>query len=233
MEPLKVLDLFSGIGGFSLGLERTGGFKTVAFCERAPYPSKVLARHWPGVPNLGDIEKANFPYAQAITAGFPCTDVSSAGLRAGLAGEHSGLWREVVRALRVVRPEYAVLENVAALLDRGMGEVLGDLAALGYHVEWDCIPASHLGAPHGRDRIWIIAYAEWSERRSQSYRRALGRMGGQQQSVPWNRYWESALREFRGMDDGLSYRVDRVDTLRNAIVPQIAEGIGRAILATL
>ena len=226
---LKVLDLFSGIGGFSLGLGRTGGFKTIAFYENAKYPSRVLAERWPDVVNLGDITKAEFPHADIITAGFPCQDISTAGDRAGITGPRSGLWREVVRALRVVRPLYALVENVAALLDRGMGEVLGDLATLGYDTEWDCIPASHVGAPHNRDRVWIVAHSERGKWWAKSYHGTLGRMGRKQQSVPWDRAWQGALREFRGMDDGLSYGVDRVDTLRNAVVPQIPEMIGRAI----
>jgi len=89
----------------------------------------------------------------------PCQDVSNAGKRAGVAGERSGLYRELVRAIRVVRPQYAILENVAALLGNGMGDVLGDLAESGDCVEWDCVPASALGAPHQRDRVWIVAHA--------------------------------------------------------------------------
>ena len=226
---MKVLDLFSGIGGFSLGLERAG-MQTVAFCEIDRYASKVLKKHWPHVPNLGDVTTAEFPHAEVVAAGFPCQDISNAGKRAGISGERSGLWREVVRAIRLVRPQFVVLENVAALLGRGLGKVLGDMAEDGYDAEWDCIPASHLGAPHGRDRWWAVAYPERRERRPEPYLREVGRMGRQQQSVPWDRDWEVALREFRGVDDGLSYRVHRVDTLRNAVVPQIPEMIGRAIM---
>lgn len=226
----RVLSLFSGIGAFDLGLHRAG-FRTIALCEIDPYASAVLRKHFPGVPNLGDVEDATFPDADVIVAGFPCQDLSNAGRRAGLAGERSGLFREVVRAVRVVRPRLVVLENVAALLGRGMGAVLGDMAALGYDAVWHCIPASHVGAPHDRDRVWIVAHALGCERWQESYCRALGRMGREQQSVPWDRDWQSALRELRGMDDGSAYRVDRVDTLRNAVVPQIPELIGRAILA--
>ena len=226
---MRVLDLFSGIGGLSLGLERAG-MQTVAFCEIDRYASKVLKKHWPHVPNLGDVTTAEFPHADVVAAGFPCQDISNAGKRAGISGERSGLWREVVRAIRLVRPQFVVLENVAALLGRGLGKVLGDMAEDGYDAEWDCIPASYVGAPHGRDRWWALAYPQRGERWQEPYLRSLGRMGRQQQSVPWDRDWESALRELRGMDDGLSYRVDRVDTLRNAVVPQIPEMIGRAIM---
>lgn len=159
MTGLRVLDLFSGIGGFSLGLERTGGFETVAFCEMKPHARAVLAKNFPGIPCHDDVTTYQFKEGEAdvITAGFPCQDLSFAGAGAGLAGARSGLYREVIRAVRVVRPLYAVLENVAALLGRGLGTVLGDLASVGYDAEWHCIPASAVGAPHRRDRIWIVA----------------------------------------------------------------------------
>lgn len=159
---LRVLDLFSGIGGFSLGLERTGGFRTVAFCELDYYCRCVLARHWPDVPCHDDVTTRQFQPGEAdvICGGFPCQDLSNAGKRAGLAGERSGLYRELVRAIRVVRPLHAIVENVAALLGSGMGTVLGDLAEIGYDTEWDCVPACALGAPHERDRVWIVAHAD-------------------------------------------------------------------------
>lgn len=161
MSGLRVLDLFSGIGGFSLGLERAGGFQTVGFCEIDPACRQVLAHHWPEVPCDDDVETREFVEGEAdiITAGFPCQDISFAGDGAGLTGSRSGLYRHVIRAVRVVRPEIAILENVAALLGRGMGTVLGDLAEVGYDAEWHCIPASAVGAPHRRDRVWIIADA--------------------------------------------------------------------------
>lgn len=100
-----------------------------------------------------------FQSADVVTAGFPCQDLSYAGKGAGLSGERSGLWWQVRRTLRMVRPRFALLENVAALLNRGMGTVLGSLAAIGYDAEWHCIPASYVGAPHRRDRVWILANA--------------------------------------------------------------------------
>jgi DNA (cytosine-5)-methyltransferase 1 len=158
---LRVLDIFAGIGGFSYGLERTGGFKTVQFCEIDPFCRRVLAKHWPDVPCHDDVTTMQFHegMADVVTGGFPCQDISFAGKGAGLAGERSGLYRHLVDAIRVVRPRYAILENVAALLSRGLGDVLGDLAAIGYDAECHCIPASAVGAPHRRDRIWIVANA--------------------------------------------------------------------------
>lgn len=155
---MNVLDLFSGIGGFSLGLERAG-MRTVAFCEIEPFCRDVLAKHWPDIPCNTDITGREFREGEAdiICGGFPCQDISNAGQRTGIAGERSGLWRELLRAIRVVRPVYAIMENVAALLSRGMGDVLGDLAEIGQDAEWNCIPASAVGAPHRRDRVWIVA----------------------------------------------------------------------------
>lgn len=165
-QKLKLLDLFSGIGGFSLGLERSGYFKTVAFCEIEKFPRRVLAKHWPEVPCYEDIRTLDASAlsrdgiaVDAICGGFPCQDISFAGKGAGLAGERSGLWFEYARIIGEVRPKYVIVENVAALLGRGLDAVLGTLAALGYDAEWHCIPAWFLGAPHGRDRVWIIAYA--------------------------------------------------------------------------
>ena len=156
---MRVLSLFAGIGGFDLGLERAG-YRTVRFVEKDPFCQRVLAKHWPGVPCDDDVTTAEFEEGEAdvVVGGFPCQDLSYAGDGAGLAGERSGLWRELLRAIRVVRPLNAIVENVAALLGRGLGVVLGDLAEIGYDTEWHCIPASAVGAPHRRDRIWIVAH---------------------------------------------------------------------------
>jgi len=165
MIVLKLLDLFSGIGGFSLGLERTGGFETVAFCEIEDYPRKVLAKNWPEVPIYGDIReltadtlRADGIRIDAICGGFPCQDISTAGAGAGIEGERSGLWSEYARLIGELRPQVVFVENVAALLGRGLDKVLGDLASLGYDAEWHCIPASACGAHHHRDRLWLIGY---------------------------------------------------------------------------
>ncbi len=157
----RVLSLFAGIGGFDLGLERTGGFKTVAFCEIDPFCRRVLAKHWPEVPCYHDVRTLSGEQVgpvDVICGGFPCQDISFAGKGAGLAGERSGLWSEYARLIDELRPLYVIVENVAALLGRGLATVLGDLAAIGYDAEWHCIPASAVGAPHRRDRLWIVAY---------------------------------------------------------------------------
>jgi DNA (cytosine-5)-methyltransferase 1 len=229
----RVLSLFAGIGGFDLGLERTGGFRTVAFCEIEPHACKVLARHWPQVPNLGDVTKAEFPDADIIAAGFPCQDISNAGKRAGLAGARSGLWSEVVRAICVVRPIRVLLENVAALLERGMGQVLGDLAEVGYDTEWDCIPASYVGAWHRRDRVWLAANANGlGGQQGQPARTILRQRDVHEQSTRSFARWpgRSNLPAPRlcGRADGVP---KRLHALGNAVAPFIPEMIGRAILA--
>lgn len=176
MQQFRVLDLFSGIGGFSLGLERAG-MRTVAFCEIDPFCRRVLAKHWPGVPILDDVQTAEFPAADVICGGFPCQDVSLAGRRAGITGERSGLYRELVRALRVVRPRHAIVENVAALLGDGLDLVLGDMAESGFDAEWDCVPACAVGAPHERDRIWIVAHADGEHGRAGAGRQDRSQTG--------------------------------------------------------
>lgn len=170
--PMRVPDLFSGIGGFSLGLERTGGFQTVAFCEIDPFCRRVLAKHWPEVPIYEDVRTLDavrldgdgIGRIDVICGGFPCQDISLAGKGAGLEGERSGLWSEIARLAGELRPRFVIVENVAALLGRGLDRVLGDLAEIGFDAEWHCIPASAIGARHGRDRIWLVAYPAMRER---------------------------------------------------------------------
>jgi DNA (cytosine-5)-methyltransferase 1 len=130
-------------------------------CEIDPYAQRVLAKHWPSVRRWEDVR--TFPPAgdwscDLVCGGFPCQDISNAGRRAGIDGERSGLWGEFARVLRVVRPRYALVENSAALLNRGMGRVLSDLAECGYDAEWDCLPAAAFGALHIRNRVFLLAY---------------------------------------------------------------------------
>jgi DNA (cytosine-5)-methyltransferase 1 len=157
---LRLLDTFSGIGGFSLAARWLGGFETVQFVERDPFCQRILRKHWPTVPIHDDICTFNPEpgSADVVVGGFPCQDISQAGKGAGLAGERSGLFYELLRVVRVVGPRYVVLENVAAILGRGLDEVLGALAEAGYDAEWACIPASAVGACHQRDRWWCVAY---------------------------------------------------------------------------
>jgi DNA (cytosine-5)-methyltransferase 1 len=152
--------LFAGIGGFDLGFERAG-FKTIWQVEINPYCQKVLAKNFPEAKRYGDIRecgRGNLVPVDVICGGFPCQDISNAGLRAGIDGERSGLWGEMHRIIGELRPRFALVENVAALLGRGFGRVLGDLAEIGYDAEWEVISAADVGAPHLRERVWILAY---------------------------------------------------------------------------
>ena len=171
---VKVLDLFAGIGGFTLGLERAG-FETVAFCEIEPYAQKVLRKNWPEIPIYDDVRDITAERlvsdgisVDVITGGFPCQDISVAGKREGIEGERSGLWTECARLIGELQPRYAIFENVPNLLNGERGawfkRVLWDISQIGYDAEWHCIPASAVGAHHHRDRVWIVAYpseCEW------------------------------------------------------------------------
>ena len=235
MALMRVLDLFSGIGGFSLGLERAG-MQTVAFCEIEPYPRAVLRKHWPNVPCYDDIRtltadrlRADGIVPNVICGGFPCQDISVAGGGAGInEGTRSGLWEEYARLIGEIRPQYVIVENVAALLGRGLDRVLGDLAALGYDAEWHCIPASALGAPHRRDRIWIVAYpgstgleGQWN---------VTSRIEQELRDACDNRGWLPEPNVGR-VANGVPSRSHRLKCLGNAVVPQIPEIIGRAIMS--
>jgi DNA (cytosine-5)-methyltransferase 1 len=273
---MNVLDLFSGIGGFSLGLERAG-MRTVTFCEIDPYCRAVLRKHWPGVPIWDDVRtitaktvadtlKDSSTHAggsafvpgklldeigrqetsngsgtsgtgtgiDVICGGFPCQDISVAGKGAGIDGERSGLWSEYARIISEVRPRYVIVENVAALLGRGLERVLGDLAALGFDAEWHCIPASAVGAPHRRDRVWIIAYAgcAGSQGTGDVCDPTLDARAGQSLLLDEGiRGQWIAEPDVGRVAHGIPARVDRLRALGNAVVPQIPEIIGRAIMS--
>lgn len=232
-KRLKVLDLFAGIGGFSLGLERAG-METTAFCEINPFCQATLSKHWPDVPLFKDVKTMEYKLHEydVITAGFPCQDISLAGKGAGLKGTRSSLWWQVRRAIRLVRPQYVILENVSALLYRGLGTVLGSLAKIGYDAEWHCLPAAHFGAPHQRDRIWIVAYP-----RGQRKQRCFPQTVSRQPAFSWcqdvrrvadlperSTLYPSQLCRSR---HGIS---QRLDALGNAVIPQIPELIAREII---
>jgi DNA (cytosine-5)-methyltransferase 1 len=244
-RPFMLLDLFSGIGGFSFGLERSGNFKTVAFCEIEPFCRSVLRKHWPEVPIYEDVKELSADRLasdgiaiDAICGGFPCQDISSAGKGAGLKGERSGLWVQFHRLIKETRPKVAIIENVSTLRSRGLDQVLRSLAQVGYDAEWHCIPASAVGAPHRRDRIWILAYP--NDRRCSLWRdgefsntntaAGLGDHIGRGTEEFITRQWGQGEPRPYGVADGVSNRVDRLRALGNAVVPQITEMIGNKIL---
>ena len=249
-EPLKVLDLFSGIGGFSLGLERAG-MRTVAFCEIEPYCRAVLRKHWPEVPIYEDVRNLTAAQLAAdgisvdvICGGFPCQDVSAVGARRGIDAEASGLWRELFRLVCEIRPRFAIVENTVGLFDRGFDRVLGDLAEIGFDAEWSVFSACAFGAPHARERVFLLAYAH--EQRQETRWRAGNDNGSamagrgeyseyiHQASIFARRAGRKAFADepqLGRVAHGIPHRVDRNAAIGNAIFPAIPELIGRAILA--
>ena len=244
-QKLRVLDLFSGIGGFSLGLERTGGFETVAFCEIEEFPRKVLRKHWPEVPIYEDVRgltaarlAADKIEVDGICGGFPCQDASIAKTDGvGTEGERTGLFREIVRLACDLDVGFILLENVPELLNRGFGDVLSALAEIGFDAQWDCISATALGGPHKRERIFIYAYSrsERWERFSPNKRLFVSAV------ATFSKYGDNAFNDWRKLDDGefeirsgdgvsVAMERRRISALGNAVVPQITELIGHAIL---
>lgn len=249
MSNLKHLDLFSGIGGFTLASQWVGGIETVQFVEIDSHVQKTLNKNFPGIPIHNDITTFSAIGKQydLITAGFPCQDISVAGKGVGLVGKRSGLFYEVVRLISECRPSYVLLENVANLLSsndgRDMGTVLWELSKIGYDAEWEIISASALGANHVRKRIWIIAYPmrercvieEQQKHISIQKQRILSTDKKRQKSSTDTRIStlskaprSSNIAQFPRAYDGLSDGMDksecrmRFKALGNAIVPQVA-----------
>ncbi len=250
--------LFAGIGGFDLGFERAG-IKTLWQVEIEDYCRKVLERHFPNAKRYAEIRECgadNLERVDIISGGFPCQDISNAGKRAGIEGERSGLWSEMLRIVCELRPRYVVVENVSALLGRGMGRVLGDLAEGGYDCEWDCLPAAAFGAPHIRDRVWLLAYSRQepgcadgrpdsgngcafvlpqgnvrTEAQRGEDRELLAMVPGihPRMAADWWAHQFSVARTVNGLSRQL---VDaRNAAVGNAVVPQIAEWIAQRIIS--
>jgi DNA (cytosine-5)-methyltransferase 1 len=249
---MRFAGMFDGIGGFGLGLERAG-HTMVSHTEISPDAQAVLRRNWPGVPIYGDVRTREWKEGEAdgICAGFPCQDISQMGPRTGISGSRSGLFWEVVRAVRVVRPRIVALENVVALLRRGMGVVVGSMASLGYDAEWDCIPKAHLGAPDLRDRLWIVAHPQHSDALRpgphsaqvhlnggaqffDQQERLVGPMGAPLASAlarvgsAGGRPWDAEPQLSR-VADGLPADVVAVKQFGNSLCPRISEAIGLAL----
>lgn len=282
--------LFSGIGGIDLGLERAG--MTCRWqIENDEYATKVLAKHWPHVARYGDIRCISpLERVDLIAGGFPCQDISSAGRRAGITGERSGLWSEFYRLICELRPRYVLVENVAALLYGGIDTVLGNLAEGGYDAEWQILPAEAFGAPHLRERVFIVGYSVRIGCRRQGIQHNTRQIAGERgedvsalsdttrDRCQWRQYQQitrqqectsvtcengngqqmahafsqrtqvSSSRVFTAeqkpqrssqwatepdvgrVAHGVPSRVDRLRGLGNAVVPQVAEYVGRLIM---
>jgi len=234
---IRTLDLFSGIGGFALGLERTGGFHTAAFCEIDPFARRVLAKHWPQVRRYHDVTAisagrlaADGIAIDAICGGFPCQDISVAGKGIGLDGARSGLWREFARLIGEIRPAWVIAENVPALRNRGADRVFADLEALGYAWWAGVVGAFHVGAPHQRNRVWIIAHANSARLEIRQSGNASGARQGGWPDFSGMEWWATEPAVGR-VAHGVPDRVDRLRCLGNAVVPVIPELLGRTILS--
>lgn len=272
---LTVGSLFSGIGGLDLGLERAG-LKVIWQSEIDPYCNKVLKKHWPEVTNHGNIKDIDWTTVErpdVICGGYPCQPFSTAGNRRG-TDDPRHLWPWVRDAISALRPTYAILENVRGHLSMGGLQVIGELAEIGYDAEWRVVSAAGVGAPHRRERIIIVAYANHSRcgtsqrdmeqkdeassakwvnsqhepcRCSPEMEHATSprcKTSVQQTKAIWttdvkqsdlqersyNGWWETEPDVGRVVD-GISNRVDRLRGLGNAVVPQVAEYIGRLVMA--
>jgi DNA (cytosine-5)-methyltransferase 1 len=238
---LRLGSLFSGIGGIELGLERTGGFETVFQVEQDEYCRRVLARHWPDVARFNDVREVGareLPACDVIAGGFPCQDISLLGKGAGIDGDRSGLWSEFARIIRELRPAYALVENSPALAGRGLDRVLGDLAEIGYDAEWSVLSACALGAPHPRERMYVLAYTSGvgmvGDRATLSPSETARGRDDHAGGVP-----SYAWRQLKGVDqsgvlrlaNGIPGQVGANRGYGNAVVPQVAEYIGHRLLA--
>ena len=236
---MKVLDLFSGIGGFSIGLEKAG-FETVAFCEIEDYPRAVLKRHWPDVPIYRDVKQLTGEQLRAdgiipdvIVGGYPCQPFSLAGVRRGEKDDRH-LWPEVRRLVNEIRPTWCIFENVAGHITMGLDEVLSDLEAEDYATRPFVIPACGVDAPHKRDRVFIVAYSDstyiergrLSSRVYKEHEVINGRSYNIRGQAP--QFWKPEPNVGRVVN-GLPNRSHRIKALGNAVVPQIPEVIGRMI----
>ena len=253
MNP-TVGSLFAGIGGFDLGFERAG-FDIAWQVEIDPFCRKVLAKNFPNAERFDDVRTVgahNLRPVDVICGGFPCQDISHGGKMAGIDGTRSGLWSEYNRILRILRPRYALIENVAALIGLGLERVLCDLAEIGFDAEWQTLSAAAIGAAHWRDRVWILAYP----RREGIYERGeysdavpegIVVPGIAGYELPWQQEISfQVLAQSRGVRagehphwkvepsvarvaDGIPERMDRIKGCGNAVVPQIPEMYARAI----
>jgi DNA (cytosine-5)-methyltransferase 1 len=226
---VKFVSLFAGIGAEALGLE-SAGHTPVAFSEVDPLACQVLNERWPEVPNLGDITAVDWNDVDAslVAGGFPCQDISNAhtnGTRHALNGTKSGLWSEYARALEAIRPEWAIIENVAAW-QRWVPDVRSDLAGLGYASVPLELSAGTFGAPHVRPRTFVVANADSEGEPLRAIHEAVARIrplpvrGGRWRSPPPG--------GFR-VDDGTPNGMDRCRAIGNAVVPDCLSWLGQRL----
>ncbi len=221
MDKLTVLDLFSGIGGFSLGLERTGGFETVAFCETESFQRALLRQHWPHVQQFTDIRSMNAHNADVITGGFPCQKFSTASRGRRVAQD---LWPEMLRIVENSTPKYVIAENVSEYPICIAGE---QLSKLGHSVTIRNISGVMCGAPHARSRWWAIAHPHAESEFQCAIDAEVAKLPALCEGLWTAQTYARTIR----VSDGLPHRVHRTEALGNAVIPQIPQAIGAAVLA--
>lgn len=244
---MNFLDLFSGIGGFALAARMARvPIEKHYYSEVADFPSRIYKQHFPEAEALGDVQTIDYeslPKARwLICGGFPCQDISNIKHNAeGISGSRSCLWWAMHRAISELRPEYAIIENVSALANRGLERVLFSLAEIGYDAEWRTISARDgADAPHKRERIWVVAYPNMPPSNGALQRATINRdmatLGKShctpyRHSIRFDKQRCQVERAFCGqplvsrVDDGLPDHLDRIKALGNAIVPQVAANI--------
>lgn len=220
---MNVLDLFSGIGGFSLGLERAG-MRTIAFCESNSFCRSILAKHWPNVPRFGDVRTADFPDADVVAGGFPCQPFSTASRGRRVAAD---LWPAMRSVVDAKRPRYVIAENVQ---EEAIANAAGDLLQLGYATYFRRISATHCGADHQRDRWWLVAHPDTQSELRSAIDAEVAKLPALCRGLWGPENYARAIR----VPDGLPARLDRprTEALGNAVIPAIPEAIGRAIMNT-
>lgn len=229
---MRVLDLFSGIGGFSLGLERAG-MRIVAFCESDPFCQRVLAKHWPDVPCHPDVRTIDPPAADVICAGFPCQPYSRAGLRAG-ASDPRDMVGPMLGLVERVKPAWFIGENTEGFVDIGLDALCVDLERAGYHSWTISLPACAVGLPTMERHVWIIAAAS-SQRLQRCGEIAVSLIEDGAKELQGSDprgldRWHLPTARLCGVGERLPNRLDRLKALGNAVDPHVPEIIGRAIM---
>ena len=234
---VRHLDLFSGIGGFALAAQWVGGIKTIGFSEIEPYANTILKRHWPDVPNYGDIRNVPSVRCDLITGGFPCQPFSIAGKRRA-ENDPRHLWPQMLRVISQSRPTWVLGENVPHIANLVLGEVCSDLEAEGYEVQPLDIPACAVGAGHLRQRTWLLAHLADRGQKANSAETPLqagsdntrpesaGELSGGLGRLDWRPAMPAVVRDV----DGIPNRIHRIHALGNAIVPQVAAEILRCMM---
>jgi DNA (cytosine-5)-methyltransferase 1 len=230
------LDLFSGIGGISKGLSQW--VTPIAYCEIDPYARAVLLSRMsdgqlPNAPIWDDVKTlsgTHLPPVDIIYGGFPCQDISLAGLGEGLAGKRSGLFFEICRLVKELQPSFVFLENVPAIRTRGLREVIGSFTQMGYDCRWTCLTAASVGAPHKRERWFLLAHSDSSGKRGlPSGETQKNTSPGQCRGDERTNWWQ-VKPQVGKLADGVPFRLDSLKALGNAVVPQQVEKVFKILI---